>query len=469
MKTEKKIYYPLFASRQLNGGFQDEQESKEVWDSLMALPDDRRNIILSQNIAEAIALLDEQFHIPEQFVEYVTVLTRDLFLGTFSEQEVLRALRNEFAKLPNVSLDPVIQHIQLHVFKAEPDPERIEEEEEDSQSAAGEPDSLKKYTLLDAMSRFPGIGNQFITKESIKLKGQAALVRPTLSNWLKNYRDEIGIGKHDAVTRAHFLFESPNTEKLSSEERERLHALVRSLEDNELLDIDTKTQEIYFSAAKKEEAHTQSPIPQAAGSAPDIFERFQNPSAYREDLKNVGTQKFLAPQPMEPKEPMAPLKAGNDEDVLSRIKNMKVTPGPIHAPAPKEDFWESEQEGALKDNNPEYLGTLRFSAKHVLPAEKQAQGAPAYVPNPPSTRPQGNISKPFTIAKEMPPQVQARPVSQPLSPLPVSPVQASVVPNPPKPVPVLPLSPQTPSPKMPPKNLQPTSIFRIKPNKNEPL
>lgn len=366
MKEDKSIYYPLFASRNLNGGVQDDTENKQVRESLTRLSSEQRLRLMSDNMAEAIAVLDEQFHIPEQFVEYVTVLVREMFFGQFSEQEVLRALRSELAKIPNISLDAVIQHIQLHIFKAEADPDEPEEVESDDyeEVSLGIENTVKQYTLLDALGKFSNLGNQMITTDNIKLKSQVALVRPTLSNWLKNYRDELGIGKHDAVARAKFLFESQNTAKLSSEERERIHALVRSLEDNEFLTINPQKQEIVFLDTQKKQNNTEVKVfPESSANAPDIFERFQNPPV-RDELQNVGTQTFRAAGPMREEDTL------KENQVLGRIQNMNVPPVSANAPAPKEDFvLPAKEDGVASQNEP--LGTLRFSAKHVLPAERQ--------------------------------------------------------------------------------------------------
>ncbi len=376
MKYDKPIYYPLFASKLLNGGKQDGNEAAEVRASFLNLQSNERARLLSGNMAEAIAALDEQFHIPEQFVEYVTVLVREMFFGYFSEQEVLRTLRTELAKIPNIPLDAVIQHIQLHIFKAEADPEEVDE-----QRPLLSVENLKQHTLLDALGKFPNLANQFITTENIKLKSQVAPVRPTLSNWLKNYRDELGIGKHDAVARAKFLFESPNTRKLPDTERDRIHALVRSLEDNENLSIDPQRQEIVFVNENRKEASASSQSklpPEPSSPSPDIFERFQEPQS-RVELQNVGTQMFAQAMPEQSQvlggEKTLGETKGKDKDaVLSRIKNIFGASPKSQELAPTGGF---TQDGEEENNRGlqagEALGTLRFSAKHVLPAEKYSQ------------------------------------------------------------------------------------------------
>lgn len=439
MEVDKKIYYPIFASRLLNGGNQDEIEHKEVIQQLLLLDSQKRLSLLSGNMANALAMLEERFHLPEQFVEYVTVLVRDMFFGKFSEQEILRALRGELSKIPNISLDPIIQHIQLNVFKAQ-----LDTEEPDEEAAIIPSDSvnIKQYTLLDALGKFPNLGNQLITTENIKLKSQVAPVRPTLSNWLKNYRDELGIGMHDAVARARFLFESKNTTSLPSTERERIHAIVRSIEDNEAMNIDLQKQVIVFMDEEKNESVSESKTstPESNTPSPDIFERFQNIQP-REELKNVGTQTFMAAKPIEEKKP-AP-----EEAVLGRIKNMLVFPPKANAPAPESDFIQPEEgETPLLPNEP--LGTLRFSAKHVLPAERQEGTRP--VPQSPPMDPR--------IAHFGPQEVNIPGTQKAYTYAPKNAPGGPAMPSPPqtKPEPVVAPSPQISNP----------NVFRIKPNRD---
>lgn len=459
MKYDKSIYYPLFASKLLNGGKQDEKETSQVRESLLALPNAQRACLLSNNMAEALAILDEQFHIPEQFVEYVTVLVREMFFGQFSEQEVLRALRSELAKIPNVPLDAVIQHIQLHIFKAEADLEESEEEFRGGKIS----EELKKVTLLEALGKFSNLGNQVITSENIKLKSQVALVRPTLTNWLKSYRDELGIGKHDTVARAKFLFESQNTVKLPGGERERIHALVRSLEDNELLNIDPQKQEIVFLDEEKKNNSSRMNIFEGANdNVPDIFERFQS-APVREELQSVGTQTFRAANPTMEKE------SPEERQVLGRIKSMNVTPVSANAPAPKEDFiLPKEEPVAIPQNEP--LGTLRFSAKHVLPAERQQRQeagnqAPPMDPRIQHFRPQ-EVAIPGAQTKQKPSFV---PTPSKIASVPalesVKEVSiASVVQEPQENIPSQDQKRQAVN--IPPRSSMPeTSVFRIKPNR----
>jgi hypothetical protein len=51
-----------------------------------------------------------------------------------------------------------------------------------------------RLPLLKAMSEYRHLSEQPITNEKIKLKSSPEPVRPSLGNWLRSYREEIGIG-----------------------------------------------------------------------------------------------------------------------------------------------------------------------------------------------------------------------------------------------------------------------------------
>ncbi len=105
---------------------------------------------------------------------------------------------------------------------------------------------IVQFPLLQALSKYENLGNQIITSERIKVKSQPESVRPSLFNWLKYYRDELGIGQHSSVERGEFLFRSENCRKLSAEERERISLILKSVEEYAPLAIDTSRQEIVF-------------------------------------------------------------------------------------------------------------------------------------------------------------------------------------------------------------------------------
>lgn len=118
---------------------------------------------------------------------------------------------------------------------------------QENRGVTGKPGrGVLKLPLLKALADYPRLGEQALTTEKIRIKGQPEPVRPTLSNWIRYYRDELGIGFHDQVTRGKFLFQSENGKRLGNEERERINLVLKSLEEEFPLDIDTDRGGIVF-------------------------------------------------------------------------------------------------------------------------------------------------------------------------------------------------------------------------------
>ncbi len=178
--------------------------------------------------------------------------------------------------------------------------------------------STVKMPLLQALSKYENLGNQLITNERIKIKSQPEPVRPSLLYWIKYYRDELGIGHHSTVDRGNFLFRSENGKRLSPEERERVNLVLKSVEENYPVDIDTEHSEIIFPAFVASAPRPQ-PVPQAVSQPAPVATPLPRPKP----AFNFGQGGMMS--------------------------GAEVKSAPKDTPAP---------------------GNLSFTSKHVFPAEK---------------------------------------------------------------------------------------------------
>ncbi len=175
------------------------------------------------------------------------------FPEPFKEAESLQRDWERKKKPLVVSADEAKKKLsELEAWFFEKDPEEIEEERLIAATRV-------KLPLLAAIGKYPKLGEQSITDDRIFLKSQPEPVRPNLMNWLKCYREELGVGYHEPVLRAKFLFQSQNGKNLSSDDRERVNLLLRSMEENVSLDIDTGRMEILFPSFNVRDARPVSP------------------------------------------------------------------------------------------------------------------------------------------------------------------------------------------------------------------
>ncbi|MEI7750074.1 MAG: hypothetical protein WCJ25_03655 [Candidatus Moraniibacteriota bacterium] len=251
--------------------------------------------------------------------------------------------------------EPVIslEEAKKKVFELEPWLLEKDEDEEDEQT---EPvlieASREKLPLLSAIGKYPRLGEQQISTERLTLRNQPEPVRPSLANWIRVYRDELGVGHHDPMVRGKFLFDSENGKRLSSEERERLNLILRSIEENTSLDIDAEKLEIVFpSFAQTPPARPVAPKPitpiTSASTPPISHDSVAPQNIVSSRPVSFGTTAFRsssAPAPTPAKAPTPP-------------------PAPMRkpvsfTPAPPADL-------------PVSSGTFSFSSSHSLPIESE--------------------------------------------------------------------------------------------------
>lgn len=228
------------------------EEYKSIWKKYLALPQIKQDILTDSQMPQRIQRLQMQFRIDENTVGGISLFIRKIFFGELSlseaEAKIGAMLMQSGGGDPNQARE-ITEFIEKEILTIQPKPQAEEAEEteyeEEKQKAA-----MTNLPLLQALSKYEQLGQQVITSEKIKLKTQIEPVRPSLINWLKYYRDELGIGQHSSVERGEFLFRSENGRKLSGEERERISLVLKSVEEHLPIAIDTQRQEIIFPASQ---------------------------------------------------------------------------------------------------------------------------------------------------------------------------------------------------------------------------
>ncbi len=238
------------------------EEVLDLWSEFDKLSDAEKNLIASNAIADGIWKMEEKFGIKKDHIGEITVLIRDLFFKKTTFDDCMGKLIGILEKSRDGSekkASDIIKSIKDEIFTIQPE-RRLEDIEQEKMIAA----TREKLALLPALGKYAKLGEQQITRERIHVANQPEPVRPSLTNWLKCYREELGIGYHDPMLRAKFLFQSVNGKALSSDDRERVNLLLRSMEENAPLDIDTAKMEIVFPSFDVKEGA----VPAAARPSP---------------------------------------------------------------------------------------------------------------------------------------------------------------------------------------------------------
>lgn len=357
IKIVERRYYPMVVSEQGTEDKMSLEEDRIVWDMFDALPQERRDSLLSGEMPKKLKLLQEKLKLNDITIGNISLIVRKIFFGAISVSELGEKIKSIPAIVGNDlnKTETIVEYIQKEILTIKP---KVRVEEEEKEAKKSQP-IMMKMPLLQALSKYESLGNQLITEERIRIKSQSEPVRPSLLYWVKYYRDELGIGHHDSVQRGNFLFRSENGKRLSGAERERVNLVLKSVEENFPLEIDTARQEILFPA----------------------FVSVPQPAPRMESVQNVAVQR--EEQIAEKFQPRANPAFNFGQ---GGMVNGMAAPAPLqHAPA-------SQGSG----------GEISFSSKHVFPAEKKSEvreSIPAPTPPAPRTRNPFQI-RPVSMGKE---------------------------------------------------------------------
>ncbi len=335
-----RMYFPMLVSN--NGGAEaiTHEEDQRLWEKLFSIPKLKQDIITDGQVPEKIAELQKRIQLVDAFVGVVSLHIRKIFFEEMTLAEAETSLKNALVASGDDASKAqfIVQFIQKEILTIKPKPV-VEETTEDF--VAQPKAAIEKMPLLQALSKYENLGNQLITNERIKIKSQPEPVRPSLLYWIKYYRDELGIGHHSTVDRGNFLFRSENGKRLTAPERERVNLVLKSVEENYPVDIDTERSEIIFPAFVEPTPRPQ-PIPQSAPTP------------------------VTAPVTPRPK-PAFNFGQGGMISGAEVKKSVASTPTP---------------------------GNLSFTSKHVFPAEKPAAPAPTVNPRPGAQAPRPMTQSP---------------------------------------------------------------------------
>ncbi|MBP9698251.1 MAG: hypothetical protein KBD65_03605 [Candidatus Moranbacteria bacterium] len=243
----KSFYYPMIVSGTGTVEPLSHDEDVLVWKKFLSMSQLKQDIITDAQVPKKIAELQEKFQLAEALVGVVSLHIRKVFFEEMSLSDVETSLKNVLVSGSDDASKAkmIVDFIQKEILTIKPQPKTEEVPEEEAPKHVA---TTIRLPLLQALSKYEQLGNQLITEERLKLKSQGETVRPSLLYWIKYYRDELGVGHHSSVDRGNFLFRSENGKKLTPEERERVNLVLRSVEENVPLDIDTEQSIILFPA-----------------------------------------------------------------------------------------------------------------------------------------------------------------------------------------------------------------------------
>lgn len=372
--TNNKLYYPMLVSQDGTVGNMSHEEDSSIWRTYMTLSQLKRDLLTDQQMPLQIIRLQEQFNLKDQSIGNISLFIRKIFFGELTlegcEAKIGSMLLTTGGGDPNQAR-AIVDFIQKEILTITPKPRA--EEKEDSEEKSVQRTTVN-LPLLQALSKYGNLGNQLVTTDRIRIKSQPDPVRPSLLYWLKCYRDELGIGQHNSVERGDFLFRSENCRKLSPKERERVNLILKSLEENLPLSIDTERQEIIFPVFQGVLVSPHQPEP--LRTATPLVRRANNDfGGEKSTVPPVETPKRLAFQNSTFFSPVQ----GDLNDLPKKERTDQIKSSEfVGRNAPVLNSYANNALGG---------GGMSFSTGHIFPAEKEAivQKAIPTVSSPSST------------------------------------------------------------------------------------
>lgn len=323
-------FYPMLSDRNSLGHVLTESELTRKWMLFDRLPEETKDILSSQEISDRIGILQKEYRLPDELTETVSAIIRELFLEKKDNlwlENVLTARLNRSVSLP------VKDFIQKNILSI-----RVKKEKTKDASSG----NIAFFPILDALAKFQRLSEQTITEDRIVVKGETQPVRGSLRNWIRNYRDTLGIRKHSAIERGQFLFQGENTKRLSSAERERLSLIFRSIDENIPVSVDVDRQEVIFPLFE-EKPTTNTPLPQNASvqMGTSFREKELFPAKTTQFQKSIEWNPDTANQIVARKPPAPSVMKKNGDESGKEIE--RIVPGKISFSS--KHMFPSEQDG----------------------------------------------------------------------------------------------------------------------------
>lgn len=359
------------------------------------------------------------------------------------------------------------------------------------------PKKQMQLALSNALSQYPKLGEQNISINQIQLKYFPTPVRPSIKNWITDFHDAMGSGKHSPIDRGNFLFHGENGKKLTAGERQRVAVILKSLDDQSLLTVDPEAQKVIFEIAetsspavnKVVENFAKENLPLQAGTKRDWFREkaqrlfakpegnnFENESAGNSQAQPAG-QNVVSKNSFAPNLLVKPENAEKTQNfsVINResMERMQNETRPDASmmqkkeeisdafqvpqskpPVGSEEFSEKNIDGKTQAENGQTRDSMSDELLYGLFKEKGNRQVEDNVQKPNFSI--GSVS--FSSAQKFPAEQNAKPAQAPTEQ-----IQQQT-----KPVPVQPILQQAPQPAQPPqvqKNQPPAiSPYRITPS-----
>ena len=230
----KRCTLPQAVFVTLNPDDETTEQVIERQEKFLSLPEDVKEKLISHETAEKIKAIGAHYNLELLQMAPIARVIRSYYFGEAKIEDFAEIIEKE-SKIPKEEAQNIARYIKDRIISRE----------------IKEIDTVKLEKMLfnEAVEAFPEIKNQKITEYSIESEGQ--MFAPTVANWIQDYYNLVGAGSKDIMKISSYLYHSKNGKKLSSSDRHNLAQLIRAVDQNIPLNIDTQKREIVFDLSSE--------------------------------------------------------------------------------------------------------------------------------------------------------------------------------------------------------------------------
>jgi hypothetical protein len=245
-KITNPIYFPMIVPL-VFGRVDSVDVIKKRWDVFNSLPESEKDRMLGKHVPFVIKAIAESRGFSDEEIVGLAGLVRDLFFRVVSRDNITDELQRRISKLDSGIAKEIGNKILFEILTSNTKQKSVEP-----------PTSFLKMSINRALQQYPNIGEQLISTNQLKLRIMPTPVRPSIKNWITDFHEQMGLGKHSTLDRGNYIFHSENAKRLTPEERRRLSVVFKSLEEGDELIIDPDKQEIKFENTQESEQPMES-------------------------------------------------------------------------------------------------------------------------------------------------------------------------------------------------------------------
>ncbi len=248
LKVEKYTI-PQAVSVTKNPAEETKEQIIERQEKFLKLPEEVKTKLVSQGTSKIIQDIGKAYNLELMQLAEIARAVRSYYFGEVKLEYFPTVLSKEMGVDIGIAQEISKQIIEKIINK----------------DSLGISTDLVEIPLSQALKQFPKLGDQAITLNPLKSRHFAATLRPSVKNWIADYYDNLGPERHGSMERADYLYHSENGKRLTQGERQKVAQLLKSLDEESNLKVDSEKQEIIFEVynpASEPEAQNEEPAEQ---------------------------------------------------------------------------------------------------------------------------------------------------------------------------------------------------------------